>query len=314
MNFDRHRRPAFGSTDWAAQQFRRILDEEERRRAGGRRAIANDDLAQVAQAAEPAPATDGLSAADLWRLPDRQWPDYLRNLPGSQDGRRPPDYNPLPPEVRNSFGTEALDAIELTRENRRAMIRRMIAEFEGGFVDDPDDRGGPTRYGMTDKGIGGLYELLAQGPKAAGAAMRKGITPRDITPQEAVDAYDIIMRGSKIDLIADPALREQLFDMAVNLGPVPAGRLFLATLAEHGYETRNGPTDGVIGSQALSAIRDLARAGNSQVLANINNDLAGKRRAHYEALIAADASQDDYRRGWLKRAGAFRIRPTGDQR
>jgi type VI secretion system secreted protein VgrG len=323
MTFDSRNRPAFGSTDWAAQQFMRMLDREERlkrrtRQGTGAGSTYDNTPQQIAQnAGSP---TSELSVADLWRLPQQQRPEYARNGPLGDAPNSPIAVNPLPPEARNEFGTDALDAIRLTPENRRAMISRMIDQFEGGYVDDPDDAGGPTHYGITREALKEFQRLLGIGPQAARDAAEKRkatigpYTPRSLTRQEAEDIHDIIMRGHKIDMIADPALREQVFDMTVNLGSTIGPRLLLDALEDFGHNVRNGLTDDAIGTKALGAVRDLALSRNTGELMRLNNALVDKRRAYYEDSIARDSNNRKFRRGWLNRANSFRILPTGEQR
>lgn len=323
MTFDQRNRPTFGSTDWAAQQFMRMFDREERlkRKASlgiGADSTHDDTQQQIAQnAGSP---TSALSVADLWHLPQRLRPDYARNGPLGNAPDSPIAVNPLPPEARNEFGTDALDAIRLTPENRRAMMSRMIDEFEGGYVDDPDDEGGPTNYGITGEALNEFQRLLGIGRKAAQDAAAQRVatlgryTPRSLTRQEAEDIHDIIMRGNKIDMIADPSLREQVFDMTVNMGPAIAPGLLLDALEDLGYNVRNGPDDNVMGSKALGVIRNLALSGNNRELTRLNNALVDKRRAYYEDSIAREPTNKKFRRGWLNRANSFRILPTGKQR
>lgn len=324
MTFDPRNRPAFGSTDWAAQQFMRMLDREEQLKRRTRPGIGagspyDNTPQQLAQnAGSP---TSELSVADLWRLPQRLRPDYARNGPLDDAPNSLIAVNPLPPEARNEFGTDALDAIRLTPENRRAMISRMIDQFEGGYVDDPDDEGGPTNYGVTEDALNEFQRLLDIGPQAARDAAAKRKPPidpsslRSLTRREAEDIYDIIMRGNKIDMIADPSLREQVFDMTVNMGPSVAAGLLLDALEDLGYSNvRVGPDDNAMGSKALGAIRGLALSGDSEQLTRLNNALVDKRRAYYEDSIARDPGNKKFRRGWFNRANSFRILPTGKQR
>jgi len=317
MAFDTRNRPPFGSTDWAAHQFRQMLDREERLMRDVTPAVDRDSERagapqQTAQTLVAGQVTPALGVADLWQLPERLRPDYLRN-DFTRDKKRGV-FNPLPPEARNSFGTDSLDDIQLSAQNRRSMIRQMIDQYEGGYVDDPDDAGGPTKFGITRTGRDEFYRLLRMGPEAARKIARSGITPQNVSRQEAEDIYDVIMRGNKIDLIADPALRDQLLDMTVNLGSTAAASLFLDTLKEHGYEVRIGPNDSAIGSLALNVIRDLARSGDARKLSRINNALVNKRKQYHEASIAAESKNEKFRRGWMNRANSFRILPTGEQR
>lgn len=83
-----------------------------------------------------------------------------------------------------------------------------LLQREGGYVNDPNDRGGATRYGIT-----------------AATAARYGLNPRNITPQQAAAIYyNDFWVGSGASQIQDPRLAELHFDAAVNHGPGNARR------------------------------------------------------------------------------------------
>jgi len=98
-------------------------------------------------------------------------------------------------------------------EQDRAGIDRLLDELierEGGFVDHPDDRGGATRYGVT--------EAVARAHGYRGA-MR--YLPRD----EALSIYRrIYWLRPRFDAVAGRSGRiaAELFDTGVNMGPAVA--------------------------------------------------------------------------------------------
>jgi hypothetical protein len=86
------------------------------------------------------------------------------------------------------------------------LIEEVIAR-EGGFVDHPADRGGPTRWGVT--------ETVARANGYDGP-MRS--LPRDV----AADIYRrLYWERPRFDAISAraPALAAELFDTGINMGP-----------------------------------------------------------------------------------------------
>ena len=88
-----------------------------------------------------------------------------------------------------------------------AVIRR-----EGGYVDHPADRGGPTKYGITQATLSGW---LGRAASANDVANMSEATARDI-----YKANYFIKPG--FDAIPDPALQALMFDFGVNSGPAAA--------------------------------------------------------------------------------------------
>ena len=90
-----------------------------------------------------------------------------------------------------------------------ALIDELI-EREGGYVNHPADRGGPTRFGIT--------EAVARAHGYAGAMAQ---LPRD----EAAAIYRrLYWLRPRFDQVAkrSPRLAEELFDTGANMGPAVA--------------------------------------------------------------------------------------------
>ena len=92
-------------------------------------------------------------------------------------------------------------------------IERMLDELverEGGFVDHPADRGGATRYGVT--------EAVARAHGYRGAM-------RHLPRAEAIDIYRrLYWLRPRFDAVATraPRIAAELFDTGVNMGPAVA--------------------------------------------------------------------------------------------
>jgi len=89
------------------------------------------------------------------------------------------------------------------------IIDAVIAR-EGGYVNNPDDRGGATNFGIT---------------QAVARAQGYAADMRDMPRDEAVSIYTrLYWLKPKLDQIANaaPELAAKLFDIAVNMGPATA--------------------------------------------------------------------------------------------
>ncbi len=98
----------------------------------------------------------------------------------------------------------------MMEENEIERLLDELIEREGGYVDHPADRGGPTRYGIT--------EAVAQAHGFRGS-MRH--LPRD----EAAAIYRrLYWLRPRFDAVAErsPRLAAELFDTGVNMGPAVA--------------------------------------------------------------------------------------------
>ena len=180
-------------------------------------------------------------------------------------------------------------------------IRDIAAEIvarEGGYVNDPDDPGGATKYGVT---IGTLRRL---GMDLDGD---RRITSADVRRLTRVQATAIVLRdyyhAPGIDRL--PAiLQPSVFDMQVNAG-ANAVKILQRLLTQLGWPLTD---DGVIGPKTQSAAH-AAAAAMPDVLA----DAYGMaRRGYYYALGDTHPRlrkfcrrQDGGKGGWITRAEAF---------
>jgi lysozyme family protein len=170
-----------------------------------------------------------------------------------------------------------------------ALIDELI-EREGGFVHHPADRGGPTRYGITEAvarahGYGGAMALL----------------PRD----EAMAIYRrLFWLRPKFDDIAErsQALAAELFDTGANMGPAVASTFLqrmLTALNRNGQDYPDLVPDGRIGARTLAALDAfLATRGTSGevVLLRAIEALQGER---YLRLAERRPANEAFLYGWL---------------
>jgi hypothetical protein len=212
-------------------------------------------------------------------------------LPGMAESNRPafPTATaPIVPPVRERSRTsDGVAAATAGAQGVEQMIDAIL-QREGGFVDHASDRGGPTNFGVTLRSL---------------AAWRKRDVAlsevRDMTIAEAREIYrSEYCTGPKIDKL--PALLQPIvFDMSLNHGPGTAIKLLQQVLNETGNACA---IDGGIGEETLSSARAAATAVGDALI----DKLVARRIAFYNEIVAGDASQAVFLRGWLIRANEFR--------
>ena len=147
-----------------------------------------------------------------------------------------------------------------------------IIKMEGGYVNDPDDPGGATKFGISD---------LADGIRDD---RYKGQVIKEITLADAKKIYKAAYWDkAKCWAAADPALAICLFDCAVNMGVVGAVRLLQAAM-------RMVLVDGVFGPKTLQAAKEHALILPHQILL--------ERVMFYSSL----KTYKKFGRGWIARA------------
>jgi lysozyme family protein len=174
------------------------------------------------------------------------------------------------------------------------LINAVIAR-EGGFGDHPADRGGATRWGIT--------EAVARADGWSGPM-------RDLPRDRAVAIYRrLYWSRPRLDVVAAlaPKLAAELFDTAVNMGPAVAIGFLqraLTALNRGGGDYADIAVDGRVGPDTLAALdaflRRRGRSGEG-VLVRAVEALQGER---YLTLAEGRPANEAFLYGWLaNRAG-----------
>jgi lysozyme family protein len=152
----------------------------------------------------------------------------------------------------------------------QAVEKILIAE--GGYINDPLDKGGETKYGISKRSY----------PE---------IDIKSLTKEKAMDIYrrDFWQNYGGIN---SQDIAEAAFHIAVNCGCGIANRV----LQQAANDCGAGLTvDGAFGAKTLAAINT---APESWLLAEIKL----RWLAHYVAIVERNKSQIKYLLGWTKRA------------
>lgn len=169
------------------------------------------------------------------------------------------------------------------------LIDNLIAR-EGGFTDHPADRGGPTRWGITQRVA-----------RAHGYAGDMRLFPRDTAASIYRRLYWLRPRFDQVAQHA-PALAAELFDTGVNMGPAVAARFLQRALNGLNRNARDYPdmaVDGAIGPITLAALTAfLATRGptGERVLLKAVEALQGER---YLSLAESRPANEAFLYGWL---------------
>lgn len=177
-------------------------------------------------------------------------------------------------------------------------IAREIVAREGGYVNDPDDPGGATKFGVTL----GTMQRLGIDLNRDGAVTARDV--RLLTVDQAVDIYvKHYFEGAGVGRLP-PVVQAPVFDMQVNAG-ANAVRLLQQLLNRMGHALA---VDGVIGPQTVAAAK-AAAAPNPVLFAdaygiarrNYYYDLARNRPASRKFATTRKGAKG----GWILRAEEF---------
>lgn len=156
-----------------------------------------------------------------------------------------------------------------------AIVLPRVLAHEGGFVNDPDDPGGPTNRGVTQRVYDGYRKRNGLAPRSV-----RGITAEEIH-EIYRDQYWDAVRGDDLPLGLDYAV----FDYAVNSGVKRA--------AQHLQEVLGVNQDGVIGERTLAGAVD--RESISLVEQYV------ERRMKFLRSIKKGGGWKKYGKGWTRR-------------
>jgi lysozyme family protein len=151
-----------------------------------------------------------------------------------------------------------------------------ILENEGGYVKDPRDNGGETKFGISKRSY----------PK---------LDIKNLTLEEAKTLYYRDFWASQMyEQINSYKVAEKVFDLAVNVGSNKAHIILQRALRAVGNPVKE---DGILGKITLAAIN---ASDEAVLLSALRSEAAG----YYRNIVTKNASQNRFINGWLKRAYA----------
>lgn len=151
-----------------------------------------------------------------------------------------------------------------------------LLPHEGGYVYDPADPGGETKYGITRRRYPELDIRNLSQAEAAALYLRDWWAPYPFSQ------------------LASQEVANKLFDLAVNVGPRHAFRVLQLALGEAGHPVA---VDGSLGPRTVAA----ANAADPQALLQEIRRFAIE---YYRNLVAERPELERFLTGWLNRARA----------
>lgn len=150
----------------------------------------------------------------------------------------------------------------------------VVLAHEGETLSDlPNDRGGPSKFGISQR-------------------WNPDINVRELTREAAIELYwNRHWRGHGYDGLPE-SFAVKVFDLAINLGHETAVLCLQRALRACGISVK---PDGCLGPETWDACH---RADSASLMAALRSEAAGQ----YRLLIARDSSQKSFREGWLNRA------------
>ena len=188
-----------------------------------------------------------------------------------------------------------------------------LLKVEGGFVDDPVDCGGATKYGISLRFLKaeGAFDEDGDGIAEFDLDMDGDIDGQDIRRLTVADARVLYRKCFWDRIWADRLPRplgEMVFDQAVNGGLVSARKLLQRAINTCLIKASNLPsrpallhTDGVLGEMTWSALRwvVLRPSLGMTALAQAYREAAEER---YNNIAFRNPSQKRFLNGWVRRA------------
>ena len=166
-----------------------------------------------------------------------------------------------------------------------------LIEREGGYANHPSDRGGPTKYGIT--------EAVARAHGYSGAM-------RDLPRDEAAAIYKrLYWLRPRFDQVAkrSQAVAAELFDTGANMGPAVAATFLQRALSALNRDRKDYADlvpDGRIGAATLAALDTFLQlrgtATGESVLLRALDALQGER---YIRLAERRPANEAFLYGWL---------------
>jgi lysozyme family protein len=165
--------------------------------------------------------------------------------------------------------------MDATTDQKFQQAILVVLRHEGGYVNDPKDAGGETKYGISKR----TYPTL---------------DIKNLTIDQATDIYYRDWWSHFCyNQIVDVSLATKIFDTSVNLGAGRTHKILQRCLKVNGFP--DIVDDGNLGPKSISAV-------NSCDPTNLLNSFRQAQANYYQAVVAAHPEDQKFLKGWLSRA------------
>jgi lysozyme family protein len=164
-------------------------------------------------------------------------------------------------------------------------IKNMIIENEGTkFTNRPNDRGGPTKFGIT---LRFFKECLGDHKTVEDL--------KNLTQEQALDIYEkFIWNDFQFSNFSDQKVANKVFDMTINMGHVQAFKILQRACNDFGAWLPL-VVDGVLGKKTIGFVNSISSVA---LLLQIRKRCI----RFYLDIIDRDPTQEKFKKGWLRRA------------
>lgn len=176
-----------------------------------------------------------------------------------------------------------------------------VVSVEGGYVNNPDDSGGETNFGITLT-VAKTYE------KALKEKFNWDGTMKSFTKPMAKYIYEIEYWAKlKLDDIykTSPFLADKLFDLGVNVGKGRAAKWLqeaLNVFNRKAVDYKDIAVDGGIGKETLTALDALIKVrGKDKAIKTLLKALITRQGAHYQQIALNNEKNETFMFGWFER-------------
>jgi lysozyme family protein len=162
----------------------------------------------------------------------------------------------------------------------------VVLRHEGGFVDNPNDPGGATDFGVSARWLKskGLLEQLEEGDRTQDEVM----AIREMTKAQASGYYKAYFWDFyKYQNLQAQPVATKVFDTGVNIGPSRAHKILQTILGL--------PADGVLGSKSFAEANALSPSTLVVKYQTAQADF-------YRSLVAKNPKLGIFLTGWISRA------------
>jgi lysozyme family protein len=149
-----------------------------------------------------------------------------------------------------------------------------ILKHEGGYVNDPDDRGGETNFGISK-------------------ARYPHLNIKKLTRAEAIEIYHSEYWRVAYDTLTSQAIATKVFDLAVNMGHRPAHQLLQQAVNGAGGGVRL-KVDGILGPKTVAR----ANLVNTQAIMRY---LRARAAVRYAMIAVKNQTQAKFLFNWMIR-------------